>query len=80
MEIPDILEDIGEIYKEIATKKEVEKINRKVDHILELIQKIVGDLEKKSAEEDLITIPIKKKKKKLSQEEIIEIQVPVARK
>jgi hypothetical protein len=37
VDILDILEDIGKIYKEIATKKEFEKVNKTVDQIVEQI-------------------------------------------
>lgn len=61
--IPDILEDNSEIYEKMVTKKKVERVNRKVDQILELIQKTRGDQEKKKVKEDLLRILIKKKKK-----------------
>lgn len=60
--IPEILDDIREIYKEMAIKKKVEKVNKKMNQILELIQDTVGSLEKKEAERDSIRILIKKKK------------------
>lgn len=64
MGIQYIFEDIREIYKEKVLKKEVKRVNKKVDEILDLIQRIVEYLKKKKLDRNLIRIPIKKKKKK----------------